>query len=100
VDTRVGLDAVEKKNILYYRESNPSLPGRSPLLYQLSYPVFYEANGAYFKILSSHLPRRTEKNHKTSSRRANSLVEIQQETFTVKLYESTVGARYFPGLQD
>jgi hypothetical protein len=69
-----------EENILYYRESNPSDPGRNPLLYQLSYPDFYEATDIYFDVLSWHFPRKIE-NHETSSRRANSMVDIQQETF-------------------
>jgi hypothetical protein len=33
-----GLDAVEKRKILHWRESIPDLPTRSPSLYRLSYP--------------------------------------------------------------
>jgi hypothetical protein len=33
----VCLDAVEKRQILHYRESNPGRPSRSPSLYRLSY---------------------------------------------------------------
>jgi hypothetical protein len=38
VGPSVGPDAVEKRKILHYQESNPSLPARSPTLYwNLSY---------------------------------------------------------------
>jgi hypothetical protein len=35
---RFGLDAVDKRKILYWRESNPGRSARSPSLYRLSYP--------------------------------------------------------------
>jgi hypothetical protein len=37
----VGLEAVEKRNILHCRESNPGPLDRSPLLHRLSYPGSY-----------------------------------------------------------
>jgi hypothetical protein len=38
VGPRSGLNAVEKRRILYCRESNSSCPASSPSLYRLSYP--------------------------------------------------------------
>jgi hypothetical protein len=35
---RAGLDAVDKRKIFPYCESNPGRPARSPSLYRLSYP--------------------------------------------------------------
>jgi hypothetical protein len=45
VGHRVGLDAVETRQILPCRESNSGRPARSPSLYRLMYPVYsdYEA---------------------------------------------------------
>jgi hypothetical protein len=41
VGPRTSLDAVEKRKILQFWESNPRCPAHSPLLYRLSYPNFY-----------------------------------------------------------
>jgi hypothetical protein len=38
VGPRISLDAVEKRQILHFRESNPGRPARSTSLYRLSYP--------------------------------------------------------------
>jgi hypothetical protein len=40
VGPRTGLDAVEKRKILYCQEPNPGRRDRSPSLYRLSYPCF------------------------------------------------------------
>jgi hypothetical protein len=41
VGPRVGLDAVEKRKIKHWRESNLGRPACSPLLYWLSYSDFF-----------------------------------------------------------
>jgi hypothetical protein len=41
VDPTTGLDAVEKRKILPYRESNPGRPTSSPSLDGLNYPDFW-----------------------------------------------------------
>jgi hypothetical protein len=38
VGPRVGLDAVERRKILHYRELNPGHPASKPSVYRLSYP--------------------------------------------------------------
>jgi hypothetical protein len=39
-----GLEFVEKRNILHWRESNQGLPAQSPTLYRLSYSDMSKLN--------------------------------------------------------
>jgi hypothetical protein len=53
-----GLDAVEKRNILQCRKSNPGLPARSPSLYRLSYPDCSQHHGGNQDLLFLNVCRR------------------------------------------
>jgi hypothetical protein len=57
VGPRAGLGAVEERNILPYRQSNPGRPARSPSLYRLNYPgSLYGANSFSHSILFDPVP--------------------------------------------
>jgi hypothetical protein len=49
---RTGLDAVNKRQILYIRESNPGCPARSPSLYRPSYSVSQPVCSLVNKVVS------------------------------------------------